>query len=436
MTIKQKITMFLGILFFSVLGNSFLTYKLEQFSEEKAKWIKHANEVIITMDSYLSAMQDAETGQRGYLLTQDPKYLEPYHNGMVNAKEFYTLLSTLTLEKENIKLLKDIKLLENKKFDELQITIDLTNNNKLKEALKIVKDNKGKIIMDNLRKKATKFLSIEKTLLNEHEKEYIVYRTGVITLIAISVTFFTMFAMFTMLFLNRVLFEPIRLLLNSTHKVENGEQIDIKDITTQDEMGYLLSSFYKMNEKVVKRTETLKHKVSHDDLTKLLNRESLYGNMERAIETSKQMNTKVAILFLDLDKFKDINDTLGHKAGDFLLIEASKVFKKSIRSDDKVFRIGGDEFLIMLENITDISHVDIVINKILNTLKIPVMYQDKELIISTSIGVAIFPEDGKSPDELVKASDMAMYAAKENIDINYKYFDISMLKRECDTQNN
>ena len=432
MTIKQKITLFLSILFISVIGNAFLTYKLEQYSQDKAKWVKHTNEVITHMREYLSGMQDSETAQRGYLLTKNTIYLEPYHYGSLKVEEHYNELLKLTLDKPNQILLTEMKKLKIRKFNELQITIQLTNDGKFTEALSIVNKNSGKLIMDSLRKKSTKFLNKELQILNQHENEFIELRTRIVTLIAISVTFFTMLALFTMLFLNRTLFEPISLLLNSTKKVEKGEQIDIGDITTQDEMGYLLSSFYKMNEKVVKREACLTHKVSHDELTKLLNRESLYSSIDSAIESSKENNSKVAILFLDLNKFKMINDTLGHKAGDFLLIEASKVFTKSLRNSDKVFRIGGDEFLILLENITDISQVDTVIHKIFNTLKTPVVYQGKELIISTSIGIAIFPEDGKSPDELVKASDIAMYTAKKEIDLSYKYFDVSMLKRKSD----
>ncbi len=432
MTIKQKITLFLSILFISVIGNAFLTYKLEQYSQDKAKWIKHTNKVITHMREYLSGMQDSETAQRGYLLTKNTIYLEPYHYGSLKVEEHYNELLKLTLDKPNQILLTEMKKLKIRKFNELQITIQLTNDGKFTEALSIVNKNSGKLIMDSLRKKSTKFLNKELELLNQHENEFIELRTRIVTLIAISVTFFTMLALFTMLFLNRTLFEPISLLLNSTKKVEKGEQIDIGDITTQDEMGYLLSSFYKMNEKVLKREACLTHKVSHDELTKLLNRESLYSSIDSAIESSKENNSKVAILFLDLNKFKMINDTLGHKAGDFLLIEASKVFTKSLRNSDKVFRIGGDEFLILLENITDISQVDTVIHKIFNTLKTPVIYQGKELIISTSIGIAIFPEDGKSPDELVKASDIAMYTAKKEIDLSYKYFDVSMLKRKSD----
>ena len=432
MNIKQKITLFLTILFISVIGNAFLTYKLEQYSQDKAQWIKHTNEVITHMREYLSGIQDSETAQRGYLLTKNSIYLEPYHQGMIQTKEHYQVLIKLTLDEENMLLLKEIKKLKIKKFNELQTTINLTDANKFDEALAIVKQNTGKLIMDNLRIKSDKFLNKELQLLNHHENEFIELRTRIVTLIAISVTFFTMLALFTMLFLNRTLFEPMDLLLNSTHKVENGEQIDIQDITTQDEMGYLLSSFYKMNEKVVQREACLIEKVTHDELTKLLNRESLYGCIDSAIVNSQKTDTKIAILFLDLNKFKLINDTLGHKAGDFLLIEASKVFTKSLRNSDKVFRIGGDEFLILLENITNISQVDTIIQKILETLKTPVIYQDKELIISTSIGIAIFPEDGKSPDELVKASDIAMYSAKNDKIFKYKYFDKSMLKRKSD----
>jgi len=432
MTIKQKITVFLTILFISVIGNAFLTYKLEQYSQDKAQWVQRTNNIILTMKIYLMSMKDAETGQRGYLLTQNSKYLEPYHTGIKNIKEYYQKLMVLTQDKSNKKLLTDIQLLEIKKITELQKTIDLTNNGHLSDALFIVKEDSGKIFMDQIRELSFKFLDREKQLLNEHKNEFIVSRTMILTLIAVSVTFFTMLALFTILFLNKTLFEPMRLLLNSTKKVEKGEQIDIGDITTQDEMGYLLSSFYKMNEKVVQREISLKHKVSHDELTQLLNRESLYEYMGKAIQKAKQDSTKVAILFLDLNKFKEVNDTLGHKAGDFLLIEASKIFLNSVRSSDKVFRIGGDEFLIMLDNISEIHQIDTVVTKILNTLKTPVMYQNKELFISTSVGIAIFPDNGNSADELLKASDIAMYSAKKDQTLQYKYFNLSMLKRESD----
>ena len=428
MTIKSKVTFFLSILFAVVIGNSFFTYKLEQYAQDKTTNINHTNEVIINMKEYLMSIKDAETGQRGYLLTQNPKYLEPYHNGIANAKDISNTLMKLTLNVESKALLEEIKKLEILKYKELQETINLANDNKLQEALIIVNDDSGKRIMDNIRKKSGKFLDKEMDLLNDSKMEFTILRTRIITLISVSVTFFIMMSLFTILFLNRTLFEPMKLLLNSTHKVENGEQIDIQDITTQDEMGYLLSSFYKMNEKVIQRESCLTHIAHHDELTNLKNRVNLYSCMDTAILNAKATDKKIAVLFLDLDKFKQINDTLGHEAGDLLLVEASKIFSANIRSSDSVFRLGGDEFLILLEDITDISQVDRIITQIFDAIKTPIHYKDDEMQISVSIGVAIFPEDGSSPDELVKASDIAMYAAKNNTDIKYKYFDTSLLK--------
>ena len=140
MSIKQKIIIFLSILFISVLGNAFLTYKLEQYSQEKAQWIKHTNEVIFSMNEYLMSMQDAETGQRGYLLTQKSTYLEPYHTGMKNAQEYYTELMERTLDKKNKKLLEEMKVLETQKFSELKTTIELINSQKIEKALEKLVD--------------------------------------------------------------------------------------------------------------------------------------------------------------------------------------------------------------------------------------------------------------------------------------------------------
>jgi len=432
MTIRSKLTLFLTILFATVMGNSYFTYNLEQYSQEKIQRIEHTSKIIMNMKEYLMAMQDAETGQRGYLLTQNSKYLEPYHNGMSDSKDRYIILHKLIDDATNKNILKEIKKLEIKKYNELQETINLVNKNKLKEALVIVKGESGKNIMDNIRKRTDQLLLRETDLLNEHKLQFTILRTRTVTLITVSVTFFIMMALFTVLFLNRTLFEPMKLLLNSTKKIEDGKEIDISDITTQDEMGYLLSSFYKMNKKVVQRENKLIHTANHDELTNLQNRVTLYECIDKAIENSKKHDTKVAVLFLDLDKFKDINDTLGHEAGDLLLVEASKIFTKNVRSTDSVFRIGGDEFLILLEDITSVSQVNIIINKILRAIRTPISYKGADIQIAVSIGVAIFPEDGTTPDELVKASDIAMYAAKKDLDVNYKFFDTKMLKRQSD----
>ena len=433
MSIKVKITLFLLILFLTVIGNIFFTFQLEQISTKKQKWIHHTHQVIITTDDFLSSMQDLETGQRGYLLTENVNYLEPYYNGLIDAKNAFDILYAKTLDNKNqTKRLVKIKILMNSKISELQETIELVKNGDLQKAIILVKNDIGKNIMDKLRSIVKDFTYEETLLLEKRKGEFLAHKSQVITLIFVAMTFFIMMAIFTFLFLNKTLFYPMELLLRNTHKMEDGEKIDIKDITSQDEMGYLLSSFFQMNEKVVLREANLNYIANHDELTGLKNRVKVYEYINKSIEKAKEENTKVAVLFIDLNKFKEINDRLGHEAGDVLLKEAASRFNSVVRSTDFVFRFGGDEFLILLANITDLLAVEKIINSILESIKTPVKYKDEKIQISVSIGIALYPEDALTSDELIKASDIAMYAAKRDKTLDYKHFEANMLKRSSD----
>ena len=433
MSIKVKITLFLLILFLTVIGNIFFTFQLEQYSNKKQKWINHTHEVIINTEDFLSAMQNLETGQRGYLLTENVNYLEPYHLGLVNARESFNTLYKKTLDnKSQTKRLVSIEILMKSKISELQETIKLVENGDLLGAIKLVKNDIGKNIMDKIRVIIKDFAYVETILLEKRKGEFLAHRSQLVTLIFVAMTFFIMMAIFTFLFLNKTLFYPMGLLLKNTHKMQKGEKIDVRDITSQDEMGYLLSSFFKMNEKVLLREENLNFIAHHDELTGLKNRVKVYDYIAKSIEKAKKENTKVSVLFIDLNKFKDINDTLGHEAGDVLLQEIASRFTSAVRSTDVVFRIGGDEFLILLENITDLLAVEKVIESILESIKTPVKYKNEKIQISVSIGIALYPDDALTSDELIKASDIAMYAAKRDKTLDYKHFEANMLKRSSD----
>ena len=136
---------------------------------------------------------------------------------------------------------------------------------------------------------------------------------------------------------------------------------------------------------------------------------------------------------MDLNKFKQLNDTLGHDAGDIMLKETAVRLKNSVRSDDIVFRLGGDEFLVLIKNVKHHSEVEKVVSNIFESTKAPVMIQGNPISISLSIGVAISPDDTQSSDEILKYSDIAMYEAKHDKDCDYKFFDKSMLKRSGDS---
>ena len=157
----------------------------------------------------------------------------------------------------------------------------------------------------------------------------------------------------------------------------------------------------------------LRHQAHHDALTGLPNRVLFHDRLDHAMRKAHRTNTKVAVLFLDLDRFKNINDGLGHDVGDGMLKEVANRLQKAIRGDDTVARLGGDEFVIILEELSDPSSIASVATKCLNTLSKKMVIKGIELFPTVSIGISLFPDDELSVDGLMKCADAAMYRAKD-----------------------
>jgi len=172
---------------------------------------------------------------------------------------------------------------------------------------------------------------------------------------------------------------------------------------------------------IIETQKELDHLAKHDSLTGIANRMELYTQMEYVIAVSKREQSKFAVLFLDLDHFKNINDTLGHNIGDKILQEVVKRVQPNIREEDLFARLGGDEFVIVLTNV-DEGHLSIVLNKIMALLRTDFDIDTYKLKISSSIGVALYPEDGKDITTLMKNADIAMYKAKDMGRDNFNFF--------------
>lgn len=159
----------------------------------------------------------------------------------------------------------------------------------------------------------------------------------------------------------------------------------------------------------------------HDVLTGLSNRSLLEQYLLSAIKTADEKHHKVAILFLDLDHFKYVNDSLGHHAGDDLLKEIADRFRRCLRPQDTVSRLGGDEFVIILSKINNTNEVNEIIDRIQNQLSRKVDLKNKEFFITASIGVSLYPDNGDSVQNLIKSADIAMYSAKEKGRNTYQF---------------
>jgi diguanylate cyclase (GGDEF)-like protein len=168
------------------------------------------------------------------------------------------------------------------------------------------------------------------------------------------------------------------------------------------------------------------------DTTKLAHYDSLTGTpnrllfnikLEQALSRATRNSTNVILFFIDLDNFKNINDTYGHIAGDKILELVSLNIKKIIRSEDTFFRISGDEFSLIIEDVKDRTYLDILSKKILLATSTAISFNGVDISISCSIGISSFPKDSRLKEELIHFADMAMYKAKKNGKSNYVYYE-------------
>lgn len=199
-------------------------------------------------------------------------------------------------------------------------------------------------------------------------------------------------------------------------------RIDGQDIPTwatistfeslRGESNGFISIFHDLR-KIKEQEKLMRHQALHDSLTGLPNRMLMADRLKIAINQAQRHDHKVGVLFLDLDNFKNVNDSLGHAFGDKLLIAVAQLLLDTFRDEDSVCRLGGDEFIIILSNIDSLNTIYPMANRLLSLLNEPLCLEEHEIRTTASIGVAIYPDNGKTTNELLKNADIAMYAAKD-----------------------
>ncbi|HKJ77277.1 MAG TPA: EAL domain-containing protein, partial [Gammaproteobacteria bacterium] len=172
-----------------------------------------------------------------------------------------------------------------------------------------------------------------------------------------------------------------------------------------------------------KKSENRIYRLAHyDPLTDLPNRILLQERLDHALERSRRKGETLALLFIDLDRFKNINDSLGHAVGDRLLQVVARRLGNAVREQDTVARLGGDEFLVLLEGLEDLEDAGLVARKMLDVIDETIRLGGREVYIGASIGISLFPNDGDTVEALIKNADTAMYRAKEHGRNNYQYY--------------
>lgn len=224
------------------------------------------------------------------------------------------------------------------------------------------------------------------------------------------------------------LLQPIAVLANSLKDKDVNDASPFKPMFNSTEMKEFVYALNDMQQQINFRQNQLEHMAMHDALTKLPNRSLLLDRINSAIATYNRYEDDFALIILDMDRFKDVNDTLGHLVGDEILVEVSHRLRSLLRDSDTVARLGGDEFAIILQKL-DLHAVKETAQKISDDLEKVYHIREHNLYLGASLGIALYPQHGKDPETLIQHADVAMYTAK-NQNIDYEIY-----RPEDDTSN-
>jgi diguanylate cyclase len=354
-----------------LLGQSLLF--LYEAGEIRARGVQQeaASTVLLRLREVLSDLQDAETGQRGYLLTGTDVYLEPHRRAVVAVGEHLRALKTLlAADERRSDVLRVLQTAVQRKFAELDETIRLRRAGDTAGALQRVQDGSGKREMDEAR-------ALLGTLMDEVRSERKALSaeaahlvgTAAYILVSIALTIIAMVCVATV--------QMMRI-------IDKNHELSVQ----------------------------LEKESTHDALTGLPNRRLFNTWLDKALGQAARKHATPAVLFIDLDGFKGVNDDFGHETGDAVLRAATARFALVVRSSDLLARLGGDEFAIVVnENLTQDGLAALAL-RVLEALRAPLLPSLAAGAIGASIGIAIFPAHGDSPASLVAAADEAMYSAK------------------------
>jgi diguanylate cyclase (GGDEF)-like protein len=338
---------------------------------DKQRQVDKLHQQLHAMDAVLLTLQEAETGQRGYLLTGRKEYLHPYLRALENLEPLMeSLPDTFSDEPEMKEKFRQIEQLSKRKLESLGYTIDLHRAHGAEAAITVLRAGTDREIMralrsviNGIRVRKTASLNIE---FNNAAKRQASTRREAILLFVLLVGFaaLTVYVALRGLRLKRELAEQLR---RDSH---------------------------------------------HDALTALPNRRFLEEMMFYSIAQASRTRAIFALLYIDLDGFKQINDHYGHLVGDALLKETARHFKETVRKADMVARLGGDEFAVLMGELHSVEEAWLLASRLEQAIDRPLLDDYPGARVTASIGIALYPEAGQTAEQLLLHADRQMYAAK------------------------
>ncbi len=311
-------------------------------------------------------------------------------------------------------------------FNEISLN-DLLFNKKLRAWIgkREKKHINGYILINDIEGESEVILKISSTRdIYIEGKSTIFYFMAIIIILALGLL------ISLWLFMNNVIFKRLNILMDSLSKMEKKiDESATVSTWSSDEFSTLEDEFNNMIKAIDNSQKQIMYQAQHDMLTNLPNRRYFYEQAEELLRQADDENTMAAVLFIDLDHFKSINDSFDHKTGDILLQTIAKRLANIMPENSILSRLGGDEFIAFLSKIQSVLEAEAISSLIIHSFREPFKVNDKELVVSASVGISIYPLDGNTLEELVNNADIAMYKVKKESKNNYKLYKSEMRKR-------
>lgn len=408
--------------------NFVLIAHLENQSIQDFANIRNVSKAIKLESELLQHLVDSETGQRGYIITGEMEYLQPYFESTVKAnKKIEAINSLVGISSTQKEVIMQIEQLIGKKIAEMQSTIDLYKSGKIDEAIAVIKNSTGKILMDEIRNKLT-LLNQENTLALDAKQDKLENLQQFIRNIFIAETVIFGIILFLLgIVVSKTILNPLSKLYLSVISFDASKEFTPVVISNRDEIGALAIAFNSMGEQVVKKVNRLNDATKDaekerdiaviesisDPLTGLSNRRYLEVELRKQILSSHRYSQKLCLIMLDIDHFKKVNDTYGHVIGDIVLVELAKLIKNEVRGSDLAIRFGGEEFIVVLSHtaIKDAKDKAEQLRKKVEQLQIAELKGNN---ITISLGVTELKEDDHDATRFISRADEALYIAKNS----------------------
>ena len=359
-----------SILLLSVIWLFAISYHLIQINQERVR----IDEARLVIEKFTRTIVDAETGQRGYLLTGHPSFLDPYNGAYEQAVADLRAMQALSrFYPAFASLVPRLKSLVDRKFQSIESSFKIQlNAGSYAPHLHLSKDP-GEGIMLEIR-----------TIASNADRQ---------------------------------LLEQKRSIEHSIHQdllqVIAGSGFVVSAISIILFFGYRrIVYLFERSSQIQTRANDLQQQVTVDSLTKIPNRRGFEECVQNHFALAQRTGMPFSVFYLDLDGFKAVNDQHGHAAGDQALLTAINRFKSTIRDSDMIARLGGDEFALVAHNAADQEQLSILAHRLIESLELPIKLPEGEVKLGVSIGIASYPQNGASIDDLLTAADIAMYQAK------------------------